>query len=107
MDGPLVAVIGHQTWLRLFRADPSVVGRVIRMEGSPVTIVGVAPASLRATLDLGVGTDFWLPITALTAVFPNFVTRDAPTIIAPLFVKARLRDGVTLAQAKAAMDVFQ
>ena len=38
---PLVAVLGHQAWTRLFRADPSVVGRVIRMEGVPVTIVGV------------------------------------------------------------------
>src|SRR5688572_25495072 len=50
---PLVAVIGHQAWTRLFGADPSIVGRVIRMEGLPVTIIGIAPASLRGTLDMG------------------------------------------------------
>ncbi|HKH71544.1 MAG TPA: ABC transporter permease, partial [Vicinamibacterales bacterium] len=38
---PLVAVIGYQAWTGLFRADPSIVGRVIRMEGVPVMIVGV------------------------------------------------------------------
>jgi predicted permease len=103
---PVVAVIGHQTWTRLFRADPSIVGRVIRMEGSPATIVGVAPADLRGTLDIGLGTDFWVPITAVPQMIQFGAVRDLPTILAPLFVKARLRDGVTVAQASAAMDIL-
>jgi len=102
---PLVAVLGHQAWTRVFRADPSVVGRVIRIEGAPVTIVGIGPPNHRGTVDIGVGTDFWLPITALPAI-GAFGTRGAPTIYAPLLVKARLREGVTVAQAKAAMDVL-
>jgi hypothetical protein len=40
---PLVAVLGYQVWTRAFRADPSVVGRVVRIEGAPVTIIGVGP----------------------------------------------------------------
>ena len=102
---PLVAVLGYQAWTRRFRADPSIVGRIIRIEGLPVTIVGIAPASHRGTVDIGLGTDFWLPITAVPAVFANFAPRGA-TINAPFLVKARLREGVTLAQAKAAMDVL-
>ena len=102
---PLVAVLGHQTWTRAFRADPSVLGRVIQIDGVPVTIVGIGPANHRGTVDIGVGTDFWLPITALPPTeVPGM--RGPPTIIAPLLVKARLRDGVTLAQAQAAMDVL-
>jgi predicted permease len=103
---PIVAVLGHQAWTRLFRADPSVVGRVIRMEGVPVTIVGVGPANHRGTLDVGLGTDFWLPITAVPAMMPAGQPRNAPTILVPLFVKARLREGVTVAQTSAAMDVL-
>ncbi len=103
---PLAAVLGHQTWTSVFRADPSVVGRVIRIEGVPVTIVGIGPANHRGTIDIGLGTDFWLPITALPAVFANPATRKDLTINAPLLVKARLREGVTVAQAKAAMDVL-
>jgi hypothetical protein len=38
---PLVAVLGHQMWTRVFRADPSIIGRVVRIEGAPVTIVGI------------------------------------------------------------------
>ena len=84
----------------------SIVGRIIRIEGVPVTIVGIGPANHRGTVDIGLGTDFWLPITAVPAIFANPAPRDAATIIAPLFVKARLREGVTVAQAKAAMDVL-
>ena len=103
---PLVAVVGYQAWTRLFRADPSLVGRVIKIEGRPVTIIGIGPANHRGTLDVGLGTDFWLPITAVPSIFPGFAPRDVPTIFVPLFVKARLRDGVTVSQAKAAMDVL-
>ena len=103
---PLVAVLGYQTWTSVFRADPSIVGRIVRIEGLPVTIVGIGPVNHRATVDIGLGTDFWLPITALPAMTAVPAIRDAPTILAPLVVKARLRQGVTVTQAKAAMDVL-
>jgi predicted permease len=103
---PVVAVLGHQTWTRVFHADPSVVGRVVWIEGVPVTIVGVGPANHRGTIDIGLGTDFWLPVTALPAIVPVPAVRDSPTIHAPLLVKARLRAGVSVAQARAAMDVL-
>ena len=103
---PIVGVLGYQTWTSVFRADRSIVGRVIRIEGAPVTIVGVGPAKHRGTIDVGLGTDLWLPITALPAISQNPATRTAPTIYVPLLVKARLREGVTVARAQAAMDVL-
>jgi predicted permease len=103
---PLVAVLGYQTWTRRFHADPSVIGRVIRMEGRPVTIVGVGPVQHRGTVDIGLVTDFWLPVTALPAMAPPSAQRTASAIVAPLLVKARLRSGATVAQANAAMDVL-
>ena len=103
---PIVAVLGHQTWTSMFGANPFVIGRVVRIEGVPVTIIGVGPANHRGTVDVGVGTDVWVPMTALPAMMPVAAMRDAPTILAPLFVKARLREGVSVAQAKAAMDIL-
>jgi predicted permease len=101
-----VAVLGHQLWTRVFRADPSIVGRQLRIQGTPVTIVGVGPANHRGTLDVGVVTDFWLPVTAVPAIveLSSFVERSADT---PFFlVKARLQAGRTVAQARAAMDIL-
>ena len=60
----VVAVVGHQTWTRRFGADPSIVGRTIRIEGVPVTIVGVGPAHYNSTINIGIVTDFWVPISS-------------------------------------------
>ncbi len=103
---PIVVVLGHQMWTRQFRADPSIIGRVIRIEGQPATVVGIGPVALRGTLDVGFVTDMWLPVPALPALMPALARRDASTIFAPLLVKARLREGVTAAQAGAAMDIL-
>jgi putative ABC transport system permease protein len=103
---PLVAVLGYQTWTRVFGADRLVLGRIVRIEGAPVTIVGIGPANHRGTLDVGLVTDFWLPVTALRELNALPGMRAGPQIIAPFFVKARLREGATVAQAKAAMDVL-
>jgi hypothetical protein len=102
---PLVAVVGYQAWLRLFRADPSIIGRAIKIEGVPVTVIGIGPANHRGTIDIGLGTDFWLPVTALPAMIQNPAPRAASTIRAPFLVKARLREGITLLQARAAMEI--
>jgi predicted permease len=42
--GDSVAVISRALWIRKFGADPSVAGRVVTLDGAPVTIVGVLPA---------------------------------------------------------------
>ena len=59
---PVVGVLGHHTWRSRFGADPTVIGRTIRIDGVPVMIVGVGPAGHNGTLNTGIVTDFWLPI---------------------------------------------
>lgn len=103
---PLVAVLGHQLWTRVFRADPSVVGRTIRIQGVPVTIAGVGPANHRGTINIGLVTDFWMPITAVPAMTGVAAMSLSQTDEPFFLVKARLREGVTVAQAKAAMDIL-
>jgi len=102
----VVAVVGHEAWTRKFRADPSVIGRTIRIEGVPVTIVGVGPAGHRGTINVGIVTDFWLPISSLPAFGVPSRTLERRPEEAAFFVKARLRDGVTVAQAHAAMRIL-
>ena len=40
---PRVAVIGHDLWQGRFRRDPGIIGRAIRIDGVPATIIGVMP----------------------------------------------------------------
>ena len=44
------------------------IGRTIRIEGVPVTIVGVGPQATDGTINIGIVTDFWLPISSLPAL---------------------------------------
>jgi predicted permease len=102
----VVAVVGHQAWTRKFRADPSVIGRTIRIEGVQVTIVGVGPAGHNGTLNIGMVIDFWLPISSLPAFGAPSRALERRPEEASFFVKARLSDGVTVAQAQAAMGIL-
>jgi predicted permease len=100
----VVAVVGHKAWTGKFGADSSVIGRTIRIEGVPVTIVGVGPAGHNATVNLGIVTDFWLPISAIPTLGGPRRALERHPEEAAFFVKARLQDGVTVAQAQTAMD---
>jgi len=102
----VVAVVGHQAWLRKFHGDPAAIGRTIRIDGVPVTIVGVGPAGYRGTINIGVVTDFWLPISSLPSVGAPPRSLERRPDEAFFLVKARLRDGVTVAQARSAMGIL-
>jgi predicted permease len=100
----IVAVLGHQTWRTRFGASPSVIGRTIRVNGAPVIIIGVAPEGHNNSFNAGIVTDFWLPISSIATLGgPPRILQRRPDEMGFL-VKARLRDGVTVAQARAAMD---
>lgn len=64
------AVLSYGLWQRRFGSDPSVVGRVIHLNGKPVTVVGVTPYTF-ASLG-GQHPDIWLPI----AQQPYFIERS-------------------------------
>ena len=102
----VVGVIGHQAWMRKFHGDPAVIGRTIRVDGVPVTIVGVGPVGHRGTINIGLVTDFWLPISSLPMVGAPPRSLERRPEEAGFLVKARLRDGVTVAQAQSAMGIL-
>jgi putative ABC transport system permease protein len=85
-DAPPVVVLRHRAWVTYFNADPSVVGRTIRLSGRQMTVVGVMPP--RFTWH---GADVWIP---------EAVTSPAPGA-APAFraLQARIRPGVSLHEA--------
>jgi predicted permease len=94
-----VAVLSDELWRSRFAGDPSVVGRSVRLNGADVTIVGVAPRGFRgilASYDMGL----WVPVT-LQPVLQNSNNRLVDRSNRFLQGTARLKPGVTLAQADA------
>jgi putative ABC transport system permease protein len=102
---PIVTVLGYHTWRQRFGADPAMIGRTIRIDGVPVTIVGVGPAGHNGTLNIGLVTDFWLPIASLERFGMAAALQRRPGE-SMFLVKGRLRNGVGVAQAQAAMDIL-
>ena len=92
-----VVILTHATWAQRFGGDPAIVGRTLRIDGAPVTIVGVLPASFDDPLLWGeAGACRPLPITENARA-----DRDNTLYT----VIARLKDGVSLARAEAGLDV--
>lgn len=56
-----VALLGESLWRRAFQADPHIVGRVVRVDGEWVTVVGVMPASFGFPND----GELWMPLRLL------------------------------------------
>src|SRR5438094_1518222 len=70
-----VAVISHAYWQRRFAKDHAAIGAVIRIQGVPVTIIGVTPSTFWGDI-VGEPTDIWLPVTLEPALKPrtNFIS---------------------------------
>jgi putative ABC transport system permease protein len=102
-----VAVISYAFWQRQFHGDPAAMGRVIRLEGVPFTILGASP---RGFMGLGVVTepDVTIPLTAVPLVIghrPVASIKTRPTQW--VRVIGRLRPGVTIEQARAHLETVR
>ena len=50
-NGPRIALMGYELWRRRFGADPAIVGRAVRVDGEPVTVIGILPRAFRFPLE--------------------------------------------------------
>ena len=77
-----VVVLSHRLWLRLFEGSPSALGRTLRLNGRPYTIVGVMPPRFGWYGNEG----FWLPLSPTRTDVPwiNPIVRLAPGVSKPV-----------------------
>lgn len=95
-----VVVLGPEFWKHEFAGDPTILGRTVRLNGTNFTVIGVAPDSFPGMMIFG-HPDFYMPL-AMARVFSTnplknfFEDRDDRE----LTVRARLKPGITLQQAR-------
>jgi len=96
-----VVVLGHDFWEKELGADPSIVGRKVRLNGIEFTVIGVAPERFTG-MDQYMRPAMFLPL----AMAPRLAANPGDNILERrsdrgLAVKGRLKDGTSMAQAQA------
>jgi len=96
-------VIGDRFWRNYFHADAGVVGRAVQINGHAMTVIGVTEPDFEGAIR-GVSADLWVPMpmgAALGAIDSGCSTQRA---CRPWQSFARLKRGVTLAEANGEMQ---
>jgi predicted permease len=106
-DPQPVVVLSHDTWQNRLGGDPRIIGRVIRLDGVPFTVVGVTPEDFHGTNPLR--NEAWVPLPARLLLRPNdpgvkpWLTQ-ADYCCSP--IAGRLAPGVDRARAAAELSVL-
>lgn len=102
-DAEPAAVVSHRYWQRQFLGDPAVIGKTIRVNRMPFTIVGVTPENFHGT-DVTETVDVSLPL----AMSDRLSATGPPRSIASwwLLIMGRLKPGVTREQVFTQLQPF-
>jgi predicted permease len=92
---PRVVMLSHGLWQRRYGADPGIVGQSIVLDGRSVSVVGIMPAGFAFPGRV----DLWAPVPLLA----DEMGARAAHFLRPI---ARLRPGVSLSHAQAAVDAI-
>jgi predicted permease len=104
---PPEVVVSRALWVTRFAGDSAIIGKTIKVNGFPVTVVGVTDTGFHGT-QAALQSEFWVPFS-MTDDFPSlpmnaqsFTDRKGQTVLAI----ARLRDGYSLTQAQAQLKAI-
>jgi predicted permease len=105
--GNNIAVLSYSLWTKKFGSDRSIIGRAVNFNATPFTIIGVAPKGLKGTFTIGPADQVWIPVSMYGQVLAGFVKdnfRDRRFL--NTFTVARLKPGVTAAQAEGSLKTI-
>ena len=100
-EGKPVVVLSDAMWRSRFNGDPNIIGRTVTLDATPSTVVGVLPGNIQFPF---VGpADIWTPRYFEFSLMTPERLRSG---VGYLQMAARLRPGITLAQANAELAVL-
>jgi putative ABC transport system permease protein len=101
-----VVVLGRTLWEQEFGSDARVLGRSVRINGAPFTVIGVAPGSFTG-MNAVVRSDFFVPMMMSPRVINDKRTGSLEARdVRNLRVKGRLKPGVTQAEAQSELTAI-
>jgi len=104
-DAPAVAVLNYGFWQSDFGGSPSAVGKTIRLNGTPVLIIGVAEPRF-AALTISNKYDLWIPMAQRPALIPRWNAKRDGMDSWWLIMIGRVKPGVAPGHAQAAVSLL-
>src|SRR5258706_7713848 len=105
--GNNVAVVSYSLWANKFGSDPHVVGRILTLNATPYTVIGVAPHGFKGTFTFGNAEQVWIPVSMYPRILSGFLKDNfndrrflTTTVI------GRLKGGVNLGGAEASLKTI-
>ena len=98
-----VVMLSHEYWQRRYAGDPAAVGRTIRLNAQPYTIVGIAPPSYRGGLRV-IAPAFYASRMMVAQLQPSNTDELEARGNESVFAIARLGPGVAMPQAAAVLE---
>jgi predicted permease len=99
--GGRVVVLSYGLWLRRFGGSRDVIGKTVVVNTQPYTVVGIAPEGFNG-VNVGLRPELWLPLAIERRAGSARESRDAREY----FAVGRLQPGITVAEARAALDLL-
>jgi putative ABC transport system permease protein len=102
-----VAVISHDLWRTRFGSDPDIIGKPVKVNGSPFTVIGVAPREFHGLADMEEPTDLWVPLMMSGQAMPvhgEFLDKPGSGMLTGV---GRLRGDISLDQASRAHETIK
>jgi len=99
-----VAILSHGTWQQLFGAAADIVGRTVRINDQPFTVVGVAPEGFNGLVSV-LEPALWAPLASAEYALPY--TPNVESRVDPwLQLVGRLKPGVGMDRAQSSLDLL-
>ena len=105
--GNNVAVLSYSLWVNKFGSDPNVVGKILTLNATPYTVIGVGPRGFKGTFIFGNAEEVWVPISMYAQVLAGFFKdnfNDRRFLDTGVF--GRLKDGVSMSAAEASLKTI-
>ncbi|HMI54280.1 MAG TPA: ABC transporter permease, partial [Candidatus Saccharimonadales bacterium] len=105
--GNNIAILSYSLWANKFGSDPRVVGRILTLNATPYTVIGVAPHGFKGTFTFANAEQVWIPVSMYPEILSgffkdNFNDRRFLTTT----VVGRLKGGVSLGGAEASLKTI-
>ena len=105
--GNNVAVISYSLWANKFGSDANAVGKIVTLNATPYTVIGVAPHGFKGTFTFGNAEQVWIPVSMYPQVLSGFFKDNFNDrrFLSTVMI-GRLKDGVSVSGAEASLKTI-